>query len=599
MAGFLTGFAEGYTDERKRVLDQKAQKEQQESAYKHDENQIRLRFQLEDAQSARKEREAQIRADRERAENALTIAKSLGRPEAAEEIGGLLKANMTTEQILKNYEINPDTPVNRTIVVPDGVRNPVVEKAPIADIPGAKKSFDTQVVTPNSITTPKPIVEPELPEQSPSGLLRLKTQLKKVEEVGTLKQVLYEVETAKTPEEKAKAELKLKVSQQAANQEALAKARAERKDVERYVMIDEKGKMIGNSFVGRRDEEGNLINEAMDGEHVVVKGNQKAVVLSEDTVKTMDDIAKDFGQKTTKYSESLTKFTGAISSAKRFDEILRDHSEVNSYSAYGAQIITKIGEELTSFNKVFSGGEDPMDRFKEAALAGDYNTASEIVGDVENMTKELENKLDSGEVRDAAYYAALAESYKIQTAMQLAQSMGILKGNASNKDIERIFQQIGEGNIADTMRDTIASNIGNVSVLLKSEQKNLSESIRPRLETLKISSGGIDFGLEPTRVQNHVKEILGPDGESYFLKSTSNLRTPEVIDTRSDQSDKNMLEFKTSDGPIKMTTDQYNRAVAALREDVQNDPENSAKYIKEFDEGFGQKGLAQKELGGR
>lgn len=507
---FLSGFAEGFISERNRRLEREAQIEDTQFKYGMD------------ALLQNKERREKKRLEEtELANKARTIAQNLGDPDFAPTALSELKAGVDTETLQKryaerSYQKNPKyVPKETTLKMPRGVVDVREEEydAGMNLSPKVKERMDQIDPTLRKGTIAEDHTYTSLSAESDSTPYIYKPQ--EEVKVGDYVQAEYDYQLAlktKDPDKIAQAKLKRDVHQSVETQKALAKAKAEGKNVKSYVMLDENGE-ISSKFAGEiiTDADGQPVLKNISNPQIDANGNAVNLnVLSaqgqvkeftEDDAKALFDLQRQFGKQSADYNTASDKYIGALTTAQSVEQILQQYPAVTTMSSNAAVFIKGMQDEAAGAYTLLANEQSEIDT---AIESGNTEGLGGKISEYEDNLKEFSDTFMSQGNVDLAMAKALYEGQRKLLAYQMAGANGITGTGLSKKDYDNFYDSTGGNKSAPEVMNAIKQTAYGVFNVIDSARDTLDNN--QEVVTFE-NYTGVKTGLRATRLGEKLKRL--------------------------------------------------------------------------------------------
>lgn len=479
---FISGFAEGYINERNRRLEREAEKED-----------TQFKYGMDILMQNRERREKKRLEETELANKARSIAQNLGDPDFAATALSELRAGVDTETLQKryaerSYQKNPKyVKKETTYKVPQGVD--VREEQYDAGMnlsPAVQKRMDELDPTLRKGTIAADETYTTLDAESDSSPYIFKPQ--DVVDAGEYADAEYGLQLAIKSGDPAAieaAKLKRDVHQSIETQKAVAKAKAEGKNVKSYVMLDENGQ-IASKFPGEMvpDADGKMVlknvgNNSMrdsNGQPInldVLSANGKIVEFSEDDAKQLFDLQRNFGKAAGDFNTARDKFTGALTSIKTIDNILRQYPAVTTMSSNAAVFVKDLQDEAAGAYTLLANEQADIENSLDNPDATDVGAK---IANYEKSLNEFSAKFMSQGNVDLAMAKALYEGQRKLLSYQMAGANGISGAGLSKKDQENFYETTGGNKSAPEVMNAIRQTSYGVFNVLKSARDTLNNN---------------------------------------------------------------------------------------------------------------------------
>ncbi len=431
---FLEGFAQGFTAERNRRLEDEK-----------DTRQLKLKFAFDNISEERKARQEAAAKSKEVANQAKSLAYQLKHPEAAPQIADLIQnSKLTSEQILKMYQgENENWVPQTTIKVPNAVSTPETKSY----LDGYDEETQNEV---KKILRPEDYTYTEtLPDIVPNVDGPLKFGKNEELKVGNLPTLLKQLDDAKSTGNIEKVtQLKKDISYLTA-----AQAISNPKAPDETMILESRGKGQPPVFKTVR-------RQMVDGEEKLVDSNGQVVTSSNFQVMNDQQIKEYLGVED-KYRKDIdpivqkqSALVQSLQAATELNKILADNPQALSITSEIAKGAVSLSKEYDAFQKIFI---NPQDQEQIANLTANPELVSSKIAETENFIKGVQQKVVTSVVEKQAKDSMLSQAYRSMLIYNTAAAYG-QKGNAVGAaDLKLITEMLG-----GTDRDTINSALGNV-----------------------------------------------------------------------------------------------------------------------------------------
>jgi len=546
---FLSGFAEGFTTERKSRIDRENEKED-----------MSFKYNMDALTKQRDKREKTSLQETEYANQAKLIAKEIGDPSFAPVAMDYLRNGITVDAVLSdaragNFKKDPSgaaTQPSRTIelpttkAMPDGVTGTISSMAPSDNavaaangtpigVAGSYKDPAVRVVGPQSDKVaarirevdPTLLDQPETPTVYPTSSATNGWKFEKKNELklGNYKDSLLKLEKGKQEKNPAmirEANMEINIHRTVMADEANAKAKADGKNTSMYIIKDSKtNKMVpGSTFAGEvRDDEasGNgkiLVNIADPTKEtpVQLKDGQELVPLRGDATKDYLSLAKDFDKASGDVNAATDKFIGATRTTRSIFDVLERNPSVTTYAATGVDLARQLQDEVAGAYNALTNQEKDI----EDALGKDGSIA-DVEQKIDQYEKGVQSLLSQPN-KDLATDKAIYDSLRKLAAYQFAAANGVNGRDMSNADFQRFYDITGGGKSKEAVQQALVLNGNTVFTQIDSAQRTLAKSAQ--IKAFK-DTYGYDPGFEGTRIGDRMQEMGLNESLSPILKQFS------------------------------------------------------------------------------
>lgn len=590
---FLSGFAEGYINERNRRLEEQSRKDE-----------IKFRYKMDYLTSQRELRTKKKQEEQDLYKKASSLAQQLGDPDSTQTFFQELKNGMDYETGQKRiaegaYVRNPNyQKPAQTIKVPKAVSQTVSYDMEGTDGPEWQKiNSDIDAIDP-TLRTATIEDDNEFSTVGGEGEVTSPYMFKpqNVYKIGAYKDAVYKYEKAKQsgdPVALREAELEIKVHQRVFNDEALAKARIEGKDARYYVTLDENGKMT-SGLVGRKEVVNgetlliNISNPEENDPHNELGGSivtQRVVELPEHGQKRLDDLTDKFTTRVQKYDAGSGSFVTAMDTATKITKLLDADPNAATFSGRGLNLINKIGEEFRAGYEIILGKDQQI---QAAIESGNTEGIEAMVSEYQQEVQKFTSGLLSKENRTTGENAAILQSLKIAAAYQFAVAQGVTTGKMSNQDFQNNYEQIAAAGTPTDIINGLRSTAAGAFTRLRATEAALNKS--PDVKMFE-TQYGFKTGLKATRIGDLIMSgEFDPEQKrilmTYLSSLEGNQKAGEQEAAASASAPPPTEEFQFQN------TDQYDLEGAS--EVLKSDPSEENK--KNFDAIFGP-GASERVLG--
>lgn len=473
---FLEGFAQGYGDASKARLEREAQKED-----------TQFRYGMDFLVKQREKRDEKKLKETEMANQSKIIAQQVGDPDFAPTAMQHLKLGTAPDKLIENYtkgnfKKNPKfVAPTTTIKVPTGVE-PEYDTYGENFLPNVKKQIDELDPTLRKVPREQEDLSTLNSEQS-QYLYQNPEEVK----IGPYEQASYELELAiknKDPVKIADAKLKISAHENALTRKAVIEAKAQKKNVVPYVMLDDNGEIISR-FAGEKviDADGaevlkNVSNNQVDGSgnpvNLDVLAQQgKVVEFSEKDAEKLFDLQNRYGKQSADFNNARDKFTGALTTIKTIDGILTAHPEVTTMSSDAAVFVKSLQDEAGAAYSMIANEQNEIDSMIENGVTDGLGGK---IAELEESTKEFSDKFMAQANTDIALAKALYEGQRKLLSYQMAGANGISGAGMSKKDQENFYDTTGGNKSAPEVMEAIKQTSYSVYNVLKSSRDTLNQN---------------------------------------------------------------------------------------------------------------------------
>lgn len=568
---FLSGFAEGFTNERNRRLDREAQKEDIAFKYKFDA--------LREKKTKWEEKKAK---ESQMAKQAAMVAEAVGDREFAGVAMEHLSAGVSFDSLLEDarkgkFQRDPNATNTKTVDVASTAMpsyDSLMETTkPTTAMPeGVEMSENQEVAPKRKWYEPTPIdekvdarideIDPEIrkaskeydsftpkPVDTGGWLYKDDTKVK----VGTPAEALFELDQARIDGDPAK----IKVAQMkvAAHTAVARLTRVVKPDEGDYAIVDENGN-LESFFIGRLDIDPD--NPGQERVFNVSDGNPSLVTtrfkkISPEVMKEYSKVSASVGDRVEKYTLKTAAYAKALDTVSQIDQVLARNPQAAKKVSEVAVIVRSVGQEVEG---LFSIIQNQTEEGKQSLEQGNLEGAEASAKAIEDSVTGLLSKPN----RTLAEDAVLLEGLRVSQAFQLAAANGQTGQGVSTKDYEN-FYKMGGGTDKDSIRKAALSNLTQIFTGIESERIQLDSN--PEIKSLD-KRLGFKSGLRAPRIG----DMLIEQGRENLLKI--NKEVTDIYQANSNDANR----AAQADGTLKPTEVKTINS----KEDYDNLP-SGAKYI--------------------
>lgn len=516
---FLSGFAEGFINERNKVRDRRNEVDDMQFQY-------RMKY----LTDQREKRDKKKLEETKWAQEAKDLAAQFGNPDAAasfykERANGVeyttLQKRIAEGAIQENSNWTAPT---QKIKIPTGVS--MTEEPLDAQFP--KNERVDKMIDQADPTLRKPVQSEQnefstlIDEPNSQFIYKPKNEI----EVGDYDDAVYQREVARKNGDIAgveAADLKIRSHEMALTRKAFIEAREKDKGTKLYVVKDSKGKMLSSPFTGEERPDGfwNTSVPTRDangnrGKIVNIEEGQELMEIRPDTFEVLEKLTNNFSKSAAKVNEGQSYAISALGSARGMIQILNETPEVTTDVAGAAEWARDLTAEVKTAYDLVANGEAEIDA---AFAANDANAVQNLIHEQIKNVKDLEERAMSGTglmgprnqriASNKAVYRSLARLY----TYQIAAANGISAAKMSDKDFT-IFSEISGGEKKN--RDDVLRAIQNSYVGIMNNLDAMKSPINNSREIALFKEWyGLDPGLEIPRIGQQLMDMQfeGEGGE--------------------------------------------------------------------------------------